>query len=285
MKILINYSDNSFVNEQRFNSKTGKKNGFDKVLEYKKNDLNKVFLEEFSDILNIKQGGGLWIWKSEIILDALEKTSDGDFLFYSDSGLYFINNIDILVDFFNNNKLNILFFHTPLIESQWTSKSVFDYIGIDYSLYGYTNQIIGGYFLFKNNNYSKTFFKEFDQLCKKTELILPNPLVREDSNFIEGRHDQSILSLLVKKYGIKSYEDISHYGDKKFMIEYIKISSRLNKNLILKINKDNYIHKKPILVLYRRGKLYKPLNRIIFLITYNLRKFTSIYIWRMKWKV
>jgi hypothetical protein len=282
MKCLINYSDDNFKNEQKFNSKTGAKHGFERVLQYKKSELDTKFLESNSELFKIKKGGGLWIWKSQIILDALKKTSEGDYLFYSDSGLYFIENINPLVDFFEKEKLQILFFNSPLLEIQWTSKLVFNKLDLDKSLYGFTNQIIGGYFLFKNNSFSLTFFKEFHELCNNHALLVPNEMQNEDENFIEGRHDQSILSLLAKKYGINSYRDISQFGDNKLLIEYFRISNRYQKNLFLNIRNEKTIHSKPILILYRRGKLYNPFKRFIFNLLYIVRKFNSKYIWRLK---
>ena len=54
----------------------------------------------------------------------------------------------------------------------------------------------------------------------------------EDSSFISHREDQSILSLLAKKYGIRSFSDPTQYGvnqdgyySKGRIIKYIKYNN------------------------------------------------------------
>ncbi len=101
MKILINYSDKNFKTSQKLNSKTGMGIGnFDRFIEYSPEDIDKKFYQKNEHILTQLRGGGYWLWKPYIILKTLQRkdVKYGDYIFYLDSGAYFINKIDYIID-------------------------------------------------------------------------------------------------------------------------------------------------------------------------------------------
>ena len=84
-------------------------------------------------ILQTKTGGGLWVWKSYIILKTMLAMKDDDVLFYNDATIVFIDNMDFgHVCLMDQNKLDfglfsvIYFFFfqsiflSILLEGQWT---------------------------------------------------------------------------------------------------------------------------------------------------------------------
>ena len=94
MKYLINYADIGFYKAQGVNSISGIAAGFDSVIQYKKHDIEKDFSLAHSKILNHKRGAGYWLWKPYFILKTLQNTSEGDIIFYSDSGAQFVKKMD-----------------------------------------------------------------------------------------------------------------------------------------------------------------------------------------------
>ena len=91
MKILINYADKQYEPARKWNTLTGRYIArFDKVYEYTPNDIDQSFAKLHHDILSQKRGNGLWLWKPYFVNKALSDCSDGDIIFYCDSGSFFI---------------------------------------------------------------------------------------------------------------------------------------------------------------------------------------------------
>ena len=215
MKILINYADALFKKQQRANSLTAKWFGnFDKIISYNEDSLGSEFREKFKERLSMSRGGGYWLWKSYLILKTLESLNDGDYLFYCDSGAIFINKIDPLIEVLERDQQTIMTFELPLIEIQWTNTRCLEEFGTVTDEDLWDNQRLGGYILIKKRPESISFFKEYYELCQKDEI---NTDQMNDYNrsiyFIDHRHDQSVLSLLAKKYNLPGYREPSDYGD------------------------------------------------------------------------
>ncbi|WP_148630526.1 hypothetical protein [Bacillus sp. E214] len=222
MKYAINYADVKFKAAQKFNTKTAYKKGkFDKVLEYGPEDIDLEFKRENNFILNSPRGGGYWLWKPYIIRHALQQIEWGDYLFYCDSGAFYCNSIDYLIKTLEEYEQDILVFENPLIEKQWTKGDCFYFMGCNTEEYTNTNQRIATYFLMKKTNRTLEFIDEYLRYCCNKNIIsdLTNIKGKNYEEFIDHRHDQSIFSLLTKKYKIDSFREPSQYGDRPW--EYL----------------------------------------------------------------
>ena len=85
--------------------------------------------------------------------------------------------------------------------------------------YKVSNQIIATYFCFLVTPTTRNFIKEWLSLCCDFELLSPAGLGKFDiptknlgESFVAHREDQSIFSLLCKKYGVSPHRDISQRG-------------------------------------------------------------------------
>lgn len=215
MITVINFADENFKKQQKYNTKSAYKFGAHKVIEYSPKDIDIEFIKKYSHIFSQKRGFGYWLWKPYIILKTLEKINYGDYLFYCDSSAYFVNKIQYLIDTMIKDKQDILAFELPLIERQWTKRDAFILMGCDKEEFVNSNQILSGYILVKKNDFTLNFFREYFNFCKDYRILTdsPNELGYENySDFIDHRHDQSIFSLLCKKYGIKPHRDPSQFG-------------------------------------------------------------------------
>lgn len=214
MILAINYSDENFKKKQKYNTKTAYKKGkADRVIEYSPKDIDEKFYEKHKEILDEKRGGGYWLWKPYIILKALDEIKEGDYLFYCDSGAFYVKRIKNLVDSMERAGENIMLFELPLIEKQWTKRELFETIGCDFEKNGKENQIMATYFLIKKSLKSQRFFEKYlSYACKKNVLNDIYDAKIQCKEFLEHRHDQSLLSLLAKKENIKPFRDPSQYG-------------------------------------------------------------------------
>lgn len=216
MKIAINYADDKFKNQQGYNTKTAYRKGkVDLVIEYTPKDLDIDFKTKYDHILSQKRGGGYWLWKPYIILKTLAKVNEGDYVIYCDSGAFYTDKVDKLIEAMKKYNDDLMAFELPLIEKQWTKKETFQLMDCNDELYLEDNQILATYFVIRKSNYTIDFFNKYFEYCKD-ERILTDYMDKDNQYkcFIEHRHDQSIFSLLCKKEGIVPYRDPSQYGDR-----------------------------------------------------------------------
>lgn len=234
MIIVINYADQKFRKSQKYNTYTALKKGkADKVIEYSPHDIDENFLEKYSDILKEKRGAGYWLWKPYILHKTINKMNEGDYLFYCDSGAHFINKIEYLINELESSKQDVMIFDLPLVELQWTNPQLFINMDLDSESIKESNQRLATYILFKVSVKSKIFIEEYLSLCcEKENLLDAKEKITNSERFIAHRHDQSILSLLSKKYGYCGFRDPSQYGIRPW--EY-----RANNREFLKIKHTN----------------------------------------------
>ncbi|RDV11098.1 hypothetical protein DXT99_25360 [Pontibacter diazotrophicus] len=217
MITLVNFADSGFRTQQRWNSLSGTLiGGFDEVIEFSPSDLDSAFRKEADEMIKQStKGYGNYCWKSYIINKALEVVKEGDFLFYADSGSIFINSVKPLIKVLERSGKNIMCFSLALIEKQWTKRDAFILMGCDEKRFLETAQIMGGFLLIKKGKESVNFCKEFQQLSLDSRIISDQQNIMGKKNypgFISHRHDQSILSLMAKKYDVLILNDPSDYG-------------------------------------------------------------------------
>ena len=215
MKILINYANNKYKKTQNFNTFTGKViANFDKIYSFGPNDIDKSFYNKNKKILDIKRGNGLWLWKPYFIKKVMENSNEGDYIFYCDSGSFFIRSIDNLINSLDKDEF-IWVSDIPLLENNFTKKLCFEKMKCNNDKYKFTNQIQATFIMIKCCEESKKFINKWLTLCEDYELLFPEnreDLITKNEEFISHREDQSILSLLCKINDIKPHKDPSQRG-------------------------------------------------------------------------
>ncbi|MBT8545260.1 hypothetical protein G6732_00070 [Polynucleobacter paneuropaeus] len=172
-----------------------------------------------------ERGFGYWSWKPQLIDYVLGQLDDGDILFYTDAGCQISSfgkkRFKDYVNFIEKN--HAIFFDTPLyLEKSYTSKKIVDFLQISDDLLEQP-QVQATFFGLKKSRQSLDFIEAWKKICLLDGGYYVNDLnlIPVDHSFIDYRHDQSILSLLVKlqKYPIITRE--CHHGS----IEYYPNSS------------------------------------------------------------
>ena len=226
MRYLINYANSSYEQAQKLCSKSGLKFGFDKIIECSEKDIDNDFKIGNAEILQQKRGNGLWLWKPYIIKKALDEINYGDILFYCDSGAFLFREPDPIFEILRSQDIWVSVL--PLIEKQFTKRYVFKAMTLLGAKYTDTPQISGSFIAFKKSEFTMKFVDEWlSYCCDKNILEPPQNLDAELPEYIAHREDQSILSLLVKKYHMKVYSDPSQFGrlpekyaQKNFVMSY-----------------------------------------------------------------
>jgi len=173
---------------------------FDNIMIYTPSDLNDDFKSKHAIILKEKRGGGYWIWKPYILLETFKKMKEGDVLLYTDSGCYLNNGglkrfneyIEMMKEY------DLLSFSLDFLEKAWSKMDTIKAInpeGKD------SEQLLDGIFFIKKTGENIKLIEEWYMYSHNYHLLDDSPSKEpNDLSFKEHRHDQSIFSLLRKKY-------------------------------------------------------------------------------------
>lgn len=249
MIIAVNYADKSFQRAQKLNSRTARQWGADKVIEYGPEDIDEAFRRRNREILNAPRGGGYYLWKPYVYRKAYDELGEGDYLIYTDSGSVYVNKIQYLIDCMEHQKMPVMIFslEKERIEKSNTKRDAFVLTGCDEAKYTDTPQSIGGYFVCKKAPEVEAFLDEVLQYAQDIRIISDKPNVMGFPNYAEftdHRHDQSVISLMSKKHGLKRFRDPSQFGqvnhyetevEQRSTYPQIVDSHRLNAGSLLEI--------------------------------------------------
>ena len=197
---IVGYTDKDLVNDTDFWNKHG----------------------EF--ISTHDRGYGHWLWKSYLTQMTLRNLSDNDILVYADAGCT-INSQGFprLLEYFdivNKSEHANLSFRTVHLEKVWTKMDTFEYYGAnnDESIIE-TQQLVGGIYVIRKCQHTVDMVNKWYDGCCNYNLIDDSPSsIPNDPSFIENRHDQSIFSVVRKKYGTEmtdfdeTYFETDWYG-------------------------------------------------------------------------
>jgi len=217
-KIHLNFAHNSHYDAQKINSQSALNYGFDNSFNFSLNDIDPIFFEKNKHILNQPRGAGYWLWKPYIILKKLNECNYGDIIFYTDSGCVFISSPDPLFNLLDEQDM-IPFVIDPEPRNKETLQTKRDCLILmdcDSEKYTQTYPIGASFMLLKKTNLTEKFFSDYLTYSQDERCITdtPSTLGEEYSEFMNHRHDQSIYSLLCKKYDLKFYRDPSQFGNR-----------------------------------------------------------------------
>ncbi|MCF2152070.1 hypothetical protein IQ276_037870 [Desmonostoc muscorum LEGE 12446] len=226
---LLNYADDRFgrksglyrQNQLNLNL-TAREQGITNIVSWSEEDLlktnfyvqNRIYLDK-----SILENG--YVFKPYIILDILNKIQDGDIVFYYDCGPWGVKrSLQILVDLCISNKGT--FFHQIKFEnSHWTKRDTFVYMDCDQPQYYKAKQVQATWMLLEKNNFTLKFVSEWLRYNLDERIAsrhLENTCGLPDlPGFQQHRCDQSILTNLVVKYGIDTFnygcKDVNRFID------------------------------------------------------------------------
>ncbi len=211
-------------------------NVFDEINFYTEEDLDTPFRRKFRKLLRpYSRGYGYWCWKPQVIYQTLCKMNEGDILLYMDLGSHlnifgkerFMDYIDIV----HKSESGILAFRSSAhIERKLTKMDVFRYFKVEENeFYTNTTQIEATHIFIRKCKTSVDLVNEwlkvlYDRSELFTDSVSMNPELPE---FKEHRHDQSVFSILAKKYSIETLSTDETYSENwDTMYSYPLLSKR-----------------------------------------------------------
>jgi hypothetical protein len=161
-------------------------------------------------ITNNKRGYGYWLWKPYIIRQSMNKMANGDILLYLDGGCEIdVNEKIYLLDCIEIVKQDKIVGTFTCVEKDYNKMDLILKMDMQNDKYLNTAQRQAGAVLYLVCDETRSLINEwYDLMCvyhniDDTPSIAPNLPC-----FKEHRHDQSVFSLLTKKYDLYSSNNL-----------------------------------------------------------------------------
>ena len=198
--------------------------GFDTAKIYTMDDIDDYYKVKNSHLLKHQRLAGYAVWKPYIIFKRLLEIDENDILCYNDSKYIWLTSVGNMENQLLSDKNIGVYLNKPnsgtYIEKQWTKGDAFLLMNIPNNQFGYnvknSCQVWSGFILLRKGFNPIRFIGEWLTYNQDYRISTdtPSSMVPNDPIFTENRHDQTILSLLCKKWGIQM-----HTIDKNWMID------------------------------------------------------------------
>lgn len=172
---------------------------------FKNNDFHKhaTFISEN------KRGFGYWLWKPFLIWKTLEELPEGDLLVYLDAGTKLsLEGKSRFMDYLaiqRKDKYNNLFFEQEDVISSWCKMDTIHFFDAYDLVQNKVKEVLPGILFTSNNSHNRFLFKLCYDSCSNYQLITDTPSIKQNlPEFNEHRHDQSVFSIVVRKFSASS---------------------------------------------------------------------------------
>ena len=171
----------------------------------------------YKNFLSSTRGYGYWMWKSFLISRYMEMIPDYDLICYMDIGCTL--NEDAIGRFKEYCTLSLeygsLCFELTHLERKFTKMDTYKRIFPEVLDHFNTGQRCATTFFIKNTQENKDIFEEIKQISVENDHFYITDGSSQQPNheeFIAHRHDQSLFSLISKKYKFHSIPDETYWA-------------------------------------------------------------------------
>jgi uncharacterized protein YndB with AHSA1/START domain len=221
---IVSYANGQYLLSRKVLMESARRYGIDEFRPWNRAEVERTpFYKMHKSTLDLQRGSGYWLWKPFIIHEVLKEMNAGDLVVYSDAGIEIIDDISPLLQICQQRELLLFAGHYddvgspgPNICSKWTKRDCFVYMGCDEPYYYESRMLDASFLVLMKTERSVAFVREWLLYCSQGSLLTDHPNVCDFPNlpnFIEHRHDQSILSLLAARDNIELFRHPSQYGN------------------------------------------------------------------------
>jgi len=201
--VFFTYGNERFeVGRERLAAEARATGDFTEVYTYDPTTLEPEFVAKNEGLLAAERGGGYWVWKSHLVQRLLQSMEPGDVLMYADAGCTFLSSARAYIA--HARRYGAVFFRMDgLLNRDWAKGDAFEALGLDPNgIIGGESQIISGVLLLHKEPAVDALVARWAELSQVPGLVNDDPSVAPNApTFQEHRHDQAILSLLVRMIG------------------------------------------------------------------------------------
>jgi hypothetical protein len=215
---LTSYATESFAVVRQELNTSARSFGITEHLSYSGKDLHtSEYYSRNKSILDETCGAGYWAWKPYFILEALKSLSDGDVLFYADAGSLFVQPTDPLVEICTSQRHGLVLFDArPVTNAQFVKRDCFVRMGCDSPQIWLSPMVMATVLVIRKCDASIALLQEWLSYCTDPAIITDDPSISgmpELTQFLQHRHDQSILSVLAARDAIETYRNPTRWGN------------------------------------------------------------------------
>ncbi len=168
-------------------------------------DLPGAFRLAHRSILDEPRGAGYWLWKPWAIVDQLARLDEGDVVLWVDAAAHFVGPVDRITDVIERHGLDVWLMGQGFRESQYTKRDAFVLLDMDDPHVAASPQRFASCLGVRCTVAGRALAAEYLAAATDRRLVSDDPNtcgLPNHPDFIDHRHDQSILSLLTKRRGI-----------------------------------------------------------------------------------
>lgn len=180
---------------------------FDKIIGYTdlylKQDIE--YWEKYGNFIESNSRGyGYYMWKPYVVRRAMKDMNDDDILIYIDAGCtintYAKKRLEEYVQMVRDSKHGIISFQMSLSSQKYTKIELFDFMNVSQED-RQKNQFVAGILILRKNENTNKIVDEWFRVSHIPEMVNDARTMIQHPDFIDHRHDQSILSILFYRYG------------------------------------------------------------------------------------
>lgn len=215
----ITFSDKNMTKSAILSRDSALKYGANHSIMFNEKCYEPFFYKLNQNIIKQERGAGYWLWKPYIILNNLNRLSDGDILIYTDAGVEIINDLKHIIDRMDSD---IFLFGNNYKHLDWCKMHVMESIMPDwpFTFNEDYRQVQASAIIIRNSESAKDFVGKWLKLCQVDGFIDDSPsLSLNYHTFQEHRHDQAILTALQIKYGYKLHYWAAQYNSGAFVYD------------------------------------------------------------------
>ena len=173
-------------------------------------------IKKYKNFLSSTRGYGYWMWKYFLLSEIMKNISEGDLVCYADIGCTFNN--QGLINFEGYKTITSdrgsLCFDLGHLERAYTKMDTYLRVFPDNMEHLNTGQRCATTFFLKNNQVNRDIIEEIKEICVENNHHYITDVPSSKSNhpeFREHRHDQSVFSLISKKYKFYCIPDQTYW--------------------------------------------------------------------------
>jgi hypothetical protein len=220
-KYLLSFCDSKYKKTlERLRRQAENLNVFDHIFCFDENYFEKDFTSKHQDfIAQNKRGYGYYIWKPYLILNVLHQMEDNDILVFVDGGCSLnpngLERLHKYFDIVNQSPYGILAFQIGAVEQEWTKMDLFYELGCEQNEeIKNSGQMISGIVIIRKCDHVVKIYEKAYELGVKNNYHFSDDSQSNHPNcptFHAHRHDQSILSLILKLNGCEKLHDETYF--------------------------------------------------------------------------
>ena len=214
-KYFITFAENCCdISKKRAGEHAVEVGGFDVAVVHDLCSVNPAFRQAHRHILFRRKGAGYWLWKPHLILKTLiEDMSYGDLLMYQDAGSYLKKDAGPLLKLASESPQGIVVFTLQFLEKYYTKSDTFKIMQMnnpEFMRVAY--QTLASFVVLRKDCRTLQFVMEWLAYSSDARCVTDDANMlggKNHKDFVGHRHDQSVLSLLSKKWGLSQHRDPS----------------------------------------------------------------------------